>query len=227
MGRKSTYTKVIVAYIQELNEVRAFHLSAIAEAGFVKAVSAARAQKEWKTSLYGLSDIENEVWVFQHSHEFEPVTLSDRDAKQVPATIPANEKSQKLFFQPVIKAGVIRSTNEKYQEIFQHVAGLRQDFSEYIASEQDYLRGILEKKMGPNNSPPSYQNGQDAERVNNEVNAPEIENHDQGRTIPVSEMGGNGINFDRRISARKEDGFDFAGLNEPASQPSTDDDLPF
>jgi len=144
-GRKSGgYTRVVVAYIAELKEIRAIHLGATAEAGFVKAIAAARGIPEHKASLYGLSDLESEIWVFQFSGEFEPVVFAPKDAKNMAATVPAKKGNKKIYFQPILQAGVIKSTNPKYKEAFTSVCSMRVEYSEYIHSEQAYLRGKYE-----------------------------------------------------------------------------------
>ena len=145
-GRKSGgYTRVVVAYIAELKEVRAIHLGATAESGFVKAIAKARDIAEHKASLYGLSDLETEIWVFHFSGEFEPVVFAPKEAKNTPATIPAKRGNKKIYFQPILLAGVIKSTNEKRKEAFAAVSQMRNEYDDYINSEQSHLRGKYEK----------------------------------------------------------------------------------
>lgn len=142
-GRKGGYTRVIVAYIPELKEIRAIHLGATAEAGFIKAIAKARGIDEHKASLYGLSDLRSEIWVFKYDGESEPVVFSPQDAKNVPATIPAKRGNKKIYFQPILQAGVIRETNEKYARAFQEVSAMQDEFTAYLESEQAYFRSKL------------------------------------------------------------------------------------
>lgn len=144
-GRKGGFTRVIVAYIPELKEVRSIHLGATAEAGFVKAIAKARGIEEHKASLFGISDLTSEIWVFKYDGESEPVVFSPKDARNMPATLPATKASKKIYFQPVFLCGVIRESNEKFAETFRAVSAMQTEYSEYNASEQTYLRDVWEK----------------------------------------------------------------------------------
>lgn len=144
-GRKGGFTRVIVAYIPELKEVRAIHLGATAEAGLVKAVAKARGIEEHKASLFGISDLTSEIWVFKYDGESEPVVFSPKDARNMPATLPASKANKKIYFQPVFLCGVIRESNEKFAETFRAVSAMQAEYSEYNASEQAYLREVWEK----------------------------------------------------------------------------------
>lgn len=152
-GRKGGFTRVIVAYIPELKEVRAIHLGATAEAGFVKAIAQARGISEHAASLFGLSDLTSEIWAFKYDGESEPVVFSPKDARNAPATIPATEKSKKIYFQPKLQCGVIRENNEKFAETFRSVSAMQTEYACYIASEQAYFREIWEKGYGPTPTP--------------------------------------------------------------------------
>ena len=155
-GRKGGFTRVIVAYIAELKEIRAIHLGATAEAGFVKAIAKARDMVEAKASLYGLSDLRSEIWVFKYDGESEPVVFSDRDAKNVPATVPAKKGNKKIYFQPVLEAGVIRQTSEKYNRQFTAVSAMQDEFTAYLQSEQEYFNGLINKGKETQTPPAGY-----------------------------------------------------------------------
>lgn len=158
-GRKSGgYTRVIVAYIAEMKEVRAIHLGATAEAGFVKAIATARNIPEHKASLYGLSDLDSEIWVFKFNGNFEPVIFAPKDARNSAATVPAKKGNRKIYFQPAILAGVIRGDNPKYKEAFAAVSAMRVEYSDYIHSEQVYLRARYEKAVATTPQQPSDAN---------------------------------------------------------------------
>jgi len=148
VGRKGGYTRVIVAYIPEFKEIRAIHLGATAEAGFVKAIAKARDIAESKASLYGLSDLRSEIWVFRYDGESEPVVFTDKDAKNVAATIPAKKGNKKIYFQPVLQAGVIRQTTEKFKDAFAAVSVMQDEFTAYLQSEQEYFKGLMNKGHG-------------------------------------------------------------------------------
>jgi len=141
--RGSTYTKVLVAYIAERKEVCCFHINATMEAGLVKAVAKARGIEEHKASLFGLSDLKSEVWVFQFKGGFEPVTFTPKDAKKVPATVAAKKEDNVLYFQPVFEAGVLRLENPKYVERVKSINAMEAELSEYIASEQAHLKALM------------------------------------------------------------------------------------
>ncbi len=209
LNRGSSYTKIIVAYVPELKATVGIHLGATAEAGFVKGIAKAYGQEEWKTKLYGMSDIENEIWVFKFNGEFEgPVVFSAKDAKRVPATIPATPKADKVYFQPVIQAGVIRSDNPRYKDTFAHVSALRNEFSDYIASEQAYLKGLLDKKNG-------------TLPVEEMVEAPD----GYPDITDFRELSG-GVNTNIRPNqARTEDGFDWNSEYAPQTAGTPLDDL--
>lgn len=147
-GRGSSYTKIIVAYVQELDEIRAFHLGATAEAGFVKAIAKSQGVPEHKASLYRIGELSSEIWAFTFNGEFEPVVFSPKDARNVGATVLAEKGAKTIFFQPVIAAGVIRQTSEKWRETYNKVAEMQLEFLDYIESEQTYLRERLAKKSG-------------------------------------------------------------------------------
>lgn len=156
-GRKGGFTRVIVAYIAELKEVRAIHLGATAEAGFVKAIAKARGIEEHKASLFGLADLTSEIWVFKYDGESEAVVFSPEDAKNVAATVAATAKNKVIYFQPLFLCGVIRESNEKFAETFRAVSQMQSEYSAYINSEQAYLREIWEKggnvSYGPTSAP--------------------------------------------------------------------------
>lgn len=139
-GRKGGYTRVIVAYIQELKQIRAIHLSATSEAGFVKAIAKARAIPEHKASVYGLAELTSEIWVFKYSGESEAVVFSPQDAKNVPATVPAKKGNKKIYFQPVLEGGVIRVTSEGWADAFTAVSQMQDEYTAYLNSEQMYFR---------------------------------------------------------------------------------------
>ena len=156
-GRKGGFTHVIVAYIPELKEIRAIHLGATAEAGFVKAVSRARGIEEHKASLFGIAELTSEIWVFKYDGESEAVVFSPEGAKNVPATMPATAKNKVIYFQPSFLCGVIRESNEKFAETFRAISAMQVEYSAYIASEQAYLREVWEKggnvSYGPTPAP--------------------------------------------------------------------------
>lgn len=177
-GRKSAYTRVIVAYIPELKEIRAIHLGATAEAGFVKAIAKARGIDEHKASLYGLSDLRSEIWVFKYDGESEAVVFTPHDAKNVPATVPAKKGNKKIYFQPVLLAGVIRATNEKFARTFQEVSAMQDEFSAYIASEQAYFASKIGGATAhPAETDPNFPDIE--EPVNHENSEPE-----HGESLP-------------------------------------------
>lgn len=147
-GRGSSYTKVIVAYIQELDDIRAIHLGATAEAGFVKAIAQSQGQPEHKASLYRIGELASEIWAFRFEGEFEPVVFSPKEKKNVGLTMPAEKGAKAIFFQPVIKAGVIRQTSEKWRDMYEKVAALHEEFTDYLESEQTYYRERLTKGTG-------------------------------------------------------------------------------
>lgn len=147
-GRKGSYTKVLVCYIPELDEVRAIHLNATSEAGFLKAIATARGIPEYKANLWGMTDLESEIWAFRVTGDFEPVVFTPQGQKNTPATVSATAGAQKIYFQPIIKAGVIRMYNEKWMDIFNKVSELQVEFAEYIESEQSYYREFMKKKSG-------------------------------------------------------------------------------
>jgi len=144
-GRGSSYTKVLVAYIKELGEIRAIHLNSTAEAGFVKAIAKSQDIAEHKASLYRIGELASEIWVFKFSGQFEPVIFSTKEAKSVGATVPAQPGAKALFFQPVLQAGVIRQTSEKWRETYNEIAQMQLEFSDYIQSEQNYYFDRLKK----------------------------------------------------------------------------------
>lgn len=145
MGRKSTYTRVMVAWVPEVKSYCQFHLNATSEAGILKAVAAARGLPEWDkgVNFFSLSELTTECWVFQFSGEFEPVVFSPKEAKRVPATVPATKAASTMFFQPVIKGGVFRTDNPTQGPKVAAIAEFAQKVSEYIASEQAFLRSII------------------------------------------------------------------------------------
>lgn len=143
MGRKSAFTKVIVAYIAELKQVVEIHLNATLEAGFLKAIAEAHKIPEHKASLFGLSELTSEVWVFQFGGQFEPVVFTPKDARNAPPTVPATKDDKVIYFQPIIKGGVIRSDNPNYAERVKSIVAMSQELSEYIASEQTHLKTLL------------------------------------------------------------------------------------
>lgn len=143
LRRKSSFTKILVAYIAERKELCAIHLNATLEAGLVNAVAQARGIEEYKASLFGLCDLTSEVWVFQFAGAFEPVVFSPKEAKRVPATVAAQKSDTALYFQPIFKAGVLRLENPKYGERVQFINDFQQQMAEYIDSEQQHLRGIM------------------------------------------------------------------------------------
>ncbi len=144
-GRKNAYTKVLVVYIPELQDIRAIHLNATSEAGFVKAIAAARGVPEHKASLYDIGQLSSEFWAFRFTGAFEPVVFSPKDAKNVPETVPATDKAQKIFFQPVIKAGVIRATTKGYEERFAALQAMYAEFEAYNTSEQAHYAERMAK----------------------------------------------------------------------------------
>jgi len=147
--RTSTYTKVLVAYVAELKRVCCFHLNATAEAGLVKAIAKARNIEEYKASIFGLSDLETEVWVFKFSGQFEPVVFSPKDAKKVAATVPADAKAKIMYFQPVFEAGVFRSDNPKHEKEIKFMQSEWEQLTEYIASEQAFFKAQMGIKDAP------------------------------------------------------------------------------
>lgn len=156
-GRNSSYTKVIVAYIQELDELRAFHVSSTAEAGFVKAIAKSHGIEEHKASLFRIGELASEIWAFRFSGEFEPVIFPATGQRNVGLTIPATKEAKAIFFQPVLKAGVIRQTTEGWAEMFENVAEMQEEFANYIESEQGYYRDKLDKKTGQSKQEPEKQ----------------------------------------------------------------------
>ena len=169
-GRKGSYTRVLVCYIVELDEVREIRLNATSEAGFLKAVAAARDIPEHKATFFGLNDLSSEIWGFRFTGEFEPVVFSAKEAKNVPPTVPAKEGAQKIYFQPIIKAGVIKMHNEKWKDTFDRVAAMQLEFADYIESEQQYYREWTKKKSG--NSAPSADHTQEGPKANHTTRQP-------------------------------------------------------
>ena len=147
MGRKSAFTKVMVAYIAEMEQVVEIHMNATLEAGFLKAIAAAHGIPEHKASLFGLADLTTEVWVFQFDSTFEPVVFTPKDARNMPPTVRATKDDKVIYFQPIFKAGVLRSENPKYAESVKSVVAMSQELSDYIASEQANLKGVLSGGM--------------------------------------------------------------------------------
>ena len=143
MGRKSAFTKVIVAYVAEMKQVVEFHLNATLEAGFLKAIAAAHGVPEHKASLFDLATLSTEVWVFQFGGAFEPVVFSPKDARNTPPTVPATANDKVIYFQPVLVGGVIKQENPKYSERVASIMAMYTELSEYIASEQAHLRGLV------------------------------------------------------------------------------------
>lgn len=141
--RNSSHTKVLVAYIAERKEVCVFHLNATMQAGMCKAIAKARGIEEYKATLFGLSDLASEIWVLQFKGEFEPVAFTPREAKKVAATVAAKKEDNVLYFQPVFQSGVLRLDNPKYTERVLSVNAMQDELSEYLASEQSHLSGIL------------------------------------------------------------------------------------
>lgn len=199
--RGSTYTKVLVAYVAERKEICVFHLNATMEAGLVKAVARARGIEEYKASLFGLSDIKSEVWVFQFKGEFEPVSFTPKDAKKVPATVAAKKEDNVLYFQPIFEAGVLRLENPKYTERVASINAMEADLSEYIASEQAHLKAVM-GKLTPDDS------------GFNEDEAQHIAGHSQA----VPQRGGNGFQPIVNVPFPNE---------EPPMGENESDDLPF
>lgn len=156
-GRNSSYTKVIVAYIKELDEVRAFHISSTAEAGFVKAIAKSQGTEEHKASLFRIGELASEIWAFRFSGEFEPVVFPATGARNVGLTVSATKEAKAIFFQPVLKAGVIRQTTEGWAEMFEKVVEMQEEFANYIESEQGYYRDRLDKKTGQSKQGPAQQ----------------------------------------------------------------------
>ena len=138
-GRKGFYTKVLVCYIPELQEVRAIHLSSVSEAGFLKAIAEKHGIPEHKASLFGLSELNNQIFGFRFSGEFEPVVFAPKDAKNLPQTVPAPEKAAKVYFQPKIKAFVFGPNTPGWSERFEKVSELRDLWFGYLSSEQTFL----------------------------------------------------------------------------------------
>lgn len=182
-GRKGGFTRVIVAYIPELKEVRAIHLGATAEAGFVKAIAQARGTAEHTASLFGIGELTSEIWVFKYDGESEPVVFSPKDVRNTPATIPATAKNKKIYFQPKLQCGVIRSTNEKFAETFRAVSAMQTEYSAYIASEQAYLRNIWEKGGNVTYGP---QPSQQPERIRQPDDFPTRDVSDYDNSAPVN-----------------------------------------
>ncbi len=143
MGRKSAYTKVIVAYISELKQVVEIHLNATLEAGLLKAIAAAHGIPEYKASLFGLSELSSEVWVLQFNGGFEPVVFTPKDARNTPPTVIATKEDKVIYFQPIFKAGVLRLENPKYSERVKSIMAMSQELADYIASEQTHLASIV------------------------------------------------------------------------------------
>lgn len=149
LGRGSSYQKVLVAYVPELKQVCKFFLNATAEAGLVKTIARARRVEEWKSSLYGLSDLETEVWVFEFGGEFEPVVFTPNDAKRMPATVPATKDSPAMYFQPIFNGGVLRADNAAQAEKVTFVQSQWREVVDYLASEQDYFKGVIGEVSKP------------------------------------------------------------------------------
>lgn len=184
-GRTGGYTRVIVAYIAEFKEVRAIHLGATAEAGFVKAVAKARGIEEHKASLFDVGQLTSEIWVFKYDGESEPVVFSPKDARNVPATIPATAKNKVIYFQPSMLCGVIRSTNEKFAETFRSVSAMQAEYSAYIASEQAYLREVWEKGGNVSYGPAP---AQQPERVRQPDDFPTRDVSDYENAVPGDDL---------------------------------------
>ncbi len=142
MGRKSAFTKVLVAYIAEMKQVVEIHINATLEAGLLKAIAAAHNIPEHKASLFGLADLTTEVWVFQFDGAFDPVVFTPKDARNTPPTVRATSEDKVIYFQPVFKAGVLRSENPTYAERVKSVVAMSNELNEYIASEQAHLRTL-------------------------------------------------------------------------------------
>lgn len=138
-NRTNFYTRALIAYIPQLDEVRAIHLSKVAEAGFLRAIAQAQRVPEHKASFFGLSDLENQIWAFRFEGKFEPVVFAPEGAKNTAPTLPADPKSQKVFFQPVIKAAVFGPNTRAWEKTFEKVAELRDLWFGYLSSEQAYF----------------------------------------------------------------------------------------
>lgn len=148
LGRKNFYTKVLVCYIPQLQEVRAIHLSKVSEAGFLAAIAEKQGIPEYKASFFGLSDLSTQVWGFRFSGKFsEPVVFSPNEAKNVPPTVPAKEDAPKVYFQPKIQAFVFGPNTPGWESRFEKIAELRDLWFGYLSSEQTFLAQKQEQKQ--------------------------------------------------------------------------------
>ena len=149
-GRNGGFTTVIIAHVPEMGGTCAIHLSAIAEAAFCKAVAEARGVKERAGSLMGLCEFDTQTWVFEFAGEFEMVTLPNDRNSNTPRTIPDTGSAPAIFSQPKTAARVALTTNPKLGERSQKIQDKAKELREYLRSEQDYLRGIVEKNSAFN-----------------------------------------------------------------------------
>jgi hypothetical protein len=160
-NRKGFYTRVLVCYIPELDEVRAIHLSSVAEAGFLKAIAAALRVPEHKATFFNLSELSTQIWGFRFSGSFEPVVFTSKEAKNQPLTVTAERGAAKAFFQPEIQAFVFGPDTPGWESRFEKVAELRDLWFGYLSSEQSFLSqgGRLgdqnAQPSAPNQAPPS------------------------------------------------------------------------
>lgn len=233
LGRKSPYTKILVVYIPELRSIRQINLNATSEAGFVKAMAKAYETPEWKTKMYGLSELENEMWVFQFTGQYEPVVFSPKEKKQVPATLPADKNSPAIFFQPIITGGVIRPTTEKYVQAYAAVDQMRKGFTAYLCSELAYYKAVYDKQTGVVPTDAQYAAAQ-AAPVETEPSGEEEYFASKHREEPATEPINTKVTADHDAA---NSGFDqvpnFPGSDWPTDAPEAainsndDDSLPF
>lgn len=149
-NRKGFYTRVLICYIPQLDEVRAIHLSSVAEAGFLKAIAVAQRVPEYKATFFNLSEISTQIWGFRFSGKFEPVVFTPRESRNLPPTVPAEKGAIKAFFQPEIQAFVFGPNTPGWEDRFEKASELRDLWFGYLSSEQAYLGQKTEPVAQPN-----------------------------------------------------------------------------
>ena len=122
------YQKIMVAYVDELQCVCAFHLSQKFEAGLRAAVAAASNTTPAKINLFNLGALTSETWGFNFSNEFKPV---DRDGE-------AYAGKGELSFMPTLSAGVIK-INGKHAGKFNMLADLTSLTTLYVEGAQAHF----------------------------------------------------------------------------------------
>ena len=216
-NRKGFYTRVLVCYIPELDEVRAIHLSSVAEAGFLKAIAAALRVPEHKATFFNLSEISTQIWGFRFSGSFEPVVFTSKEAKNQPLTVPAEKGAAKVFFQPEIQAFVFGPNTPGWESRFEKVAELRDLWFGYLSSEQAFLAQRAEPGEQPN-AQPSASNPAPPSGPPAAVAPPLPQRGADAQSVAATSGQGAHVTQNAATSAG------FEGLNAP---PQGSGDLPF